>query len=130
MNGQSPNHFLKAKLSCEPNLLYGGNSQKGTWRMPEQKKVCDVYAPSADMLMPITLPADSPASRNHCTIEIDPDAILHHAAVRVPPALPSDRYFIGRAATRTWPVDNVPLGPPSSLTSWSLAFMPEVDEQG
>jgi hypothetical protein len=42
---------------------------------------------------------------------------LHHAAVRLPLAPPSDWQDIFVAMTRTWPVDSDPRGPPSKATS-------------
>lgn len=53
-----------------------------------------------------------------------PFASLHHAAVRSPRALPSDRQRIVPLRTRTWPVTKLPRGPPRKRTSWSRAWIP------
>lgn len=55
---------------------------------------------------------------------------VHQAAVRLPPAEPSERHFSRGPATLTCPVGNLPVAPPSTSTSTSRAPIPPMPGQG
>jgi hypothetical protein len=55
---------------------------------------------------------------------------VHQAAVRLPPADPSDKQFIVGPRTITWPVLIAPRAPPNRLTSASRAWTALAAGQG
>ncbi len=59
-----------------------------------------------------------------------PLEVVHQAAVRFPPAAPSERHVSDATRTSIWPVGKRPFGLPNSCTRKSLAATPDVAGHG